>query len=390
MNRIAFIINGDEQSAMGYRARSLAAHLRERFDIRLAYRSGNRLAALFGFYSFLRRERPRVAYVFDMSYSGVLGAWLYRLTSGNRLVIETGDVIYELMRSTGNRGPFGLWLTRWLEKFSLRTADRLVVRGRFHQELLAGMGLTADVIQDGVETQEFKPLDASELRHQHELDDALTVGLVGSSVWSERLGMCYGWELIEMLRLLPPDAPVKGVIIGGGTGIPKLRARCREYGIEDRALFLGHVPYIELPRYLNLIDVCLSTQTNDLVGQVRTSGKLPLYLAAGRYTLASDVGEAARVLEREMLVPYEGVQDVEYPRKLAERIEAILNDPRRLERGAAGIALAKEFFEYSKLAQRLGDCLEMMLMKDAGAEPSIAAQHGKLDSSVIRASEKLD
>ena len=389
MNLIAFIINGDERSAMGERARSLAVHLRERYDVRLQYREGNKLAALFRFHRFLRRVKPRVAYVFDMSYSGVLGAWLYKLTSGNRLVIETGDVIYELMRSTGNRGLVGLWMTRWLENFSLRIADRIVVRGRFHQEVLARMGVAADVIQDGVDTKEFTPLNVDDLRRQHKLEGVLTVGLVGSSVWSEKLGMCYGWELIEMLRLLP-EADVKGIIIGSGTGIAHLKERCREYGIEDRVLFVGHVPYEELPRYLNLIDVCLSTQTNNLVGQVRTSGKLPLYLAAGRYVLASDVGEAARVLEPEMLIPYDGVKDEQYPRKLAQRVRAILNEPQKLDCAERQVAVARKFFEYSKLAQRLGDLFDAMLARDENSETTIVQQKSVLDSTVVSASEKLD
>src|SRR5262249_3884357 len=105
MKTIAFIINGDEQSAMGYRARALAECLRERYDIRLAYREGPRPLAILRFFRFLRRARPQAAYVFDMSYAGVLGAWLYRLCCGGKLIIETGDAIYELMRSTGNRGP---------------------------------------------------------------------------------------------------------------------------------------------------------------------------------------------------------------------------------------------------------------------------------------------
>lgn len=360
MTSVVFIVNGDPQSAMAYRARAFAGHLRERYDIQLAYRAGNKLVALLRFSRFLRRVKPRVTYVFDMSYSGVLGAWLHRLFNPNLLIIETGDVIYELMRSTGNRGRLGLWLTRWLENFSLRVADRIVVRGRYHQQWLEQRGLSADVIQDGVDTEEFTPLNADELRHEHRLNGTLTVGLVGSSVWSDKLGMCYGWEVIEMLRLLP-DAPVKGVIIGDGSGIPYLKARCREYGIEDRALFLGHVPYQQLPRYLNMIDICLSTQTNDLVGQVRTSGKLPLYLATGRYVLASKVGEAAVVLEAEMLIPYEGIQDWDYPRKLAERVQAILADRQRLERAAGNVAVAKEVFEYSRLAERLGNLIETVI-----------------------------
>jgi glycosyltransferase involved in cell wall biosynthesis len=357
MTRVAFIVNGDRQSAMAHRARALAAHLRERYDIRLAYREGNKIAALFRFLKFLRRTRPQVSYVFDMAYSGVLGGWLYRGLAGNRLVVETGDVIYELMRATGNRGPVGLWLTHSLERFSLRTADRIVVRGRFHQEWLSQLGHQADVIQDGVDTGEFAPLEVDDLRREHGLDEVLTVGLVGSSVWSEKQRLCYGWELIELLRLLKHEA-VKGVIIGDGTGIPRLKARCREYGIEDKVLFLGYVPYEQLPRYLNLIDVCLSTQTNDIVGQVRTSGKLPLYLAAGRYVLASEVGEAARVLNREMLVRYEGVKDEQYPQRLMERVRLILDEPHRLQSAAGNVEVAKQHFEYARLAERLGHVIE--------------------------------
>lgn len=343
---------------MGQRARALAAHLQERFEIRIAYREGNKLGALLKFISTLRRARPRVAYVFDMSYSGVLGAWLYRLLARNVMLVDTGDAIYELARSTGNRGRLGVWLTGCFEKFSLRAADGIVVRGSFHKKWLAEHGIRAEVVQDGVEVSEFAPLPVEELRKQQQLNDVLTVGLIGSSIWSEKLGMCYGWELVEVLRDLK-DAPVKGLMIGGGSGIERLKERCREYGIEDRVLFMGYVPYEELPRYLSLIDVCLSTQSNDLVGQVRTTGKLPLYLAAGRYILASDVGEAALVLDKEMLVEYEGVRDDAYPQRLVERIRTILSQPEMLARSTArNIALAREHFDYALLANRLGDIIE--------------------------------
>jgi glycosyltransferase involved in cell wall biosynthesis len=244
-----------------------------------------------------------------------------------------------------------------LENFALRVADSIVVRGSFHQRLLSQEGIKAAVIQDGVDTQRFMGEFANNLRRQYELDGLLTVGLVGSSVWSEKLQMCYGWELVETLRLLK-DKPVMGIMIGVGSGIGRLKDLCREYGIGDKIIFINYVPYEQLPRYLGLIDICLSTQTNDLVGQVRTTGKLPLYLAAGRYILASNVGEAALVLDKEMLVDYEGVKDGQYPRKLAERITKLLEHPEILGRAAGNLALAKEHFDYSILSERLHQCLE--------------------------------
>jgi glycosyltransferase involved in cell wall biosynthesis len=147
-------------------------------------------------------------------------------------------------------------------------------------------------------------------------------------------------------------------MIGSGSGIAHLKARCKEYGVEDRLIFLGHVAYERLPAYLGLIDICLSTQTNDVVGKVRTTGKLPVYLAAGKYILASKVGEAELVLEPEMLVEYEGVKDQNYSRKLKERIETLLDHPEMLERSCRNMRLAKENFDYEVLAKRLSEVIQ--------------------------------
>ena len=366
---------------MGYRARSLTAHLQERYDIRIAYCKGDKLRSIFSFIRFLVQLKPTISYVFDMSYSGVLAAWLYRIPFRNCLIVDTGDAIYELVRSTGSRGWLGLWLTKRFEKFSFRMANGIVVRGRFHQQWLSEKGIKAEVVQDGVDARQFAHFKDEHLRTRYKLDDVLTLGLVGSSVWSEKLGMCYGWELVETIRLLK-DAPVKGIIIGDGSGISHLKAFCQKYSIEDKILFLGYVPYEKLPSYLNMIDVCLSTQTNNLVGQVRTTGKLPLYLAAGRYILASAVGEAALVLDKEMLVEYEGIKDDQYPQRLAERVQGILEHPEVLERSAGNVALARKYFDYSILAERMGDFIEATVnihrtrsMKDEHSRKGGATQH---------------
>jgi hypothetical protein len=353
---VVFLVSGSHDSAMGFRARDLAIRLPQ-YDVRIAYRSPRKIISILKFFVVLARVRPTVSYVFDISYTGVLSAGFYRLVFGNCLIIETGDAIVELVRSSGSRGRFRLWLTGLLESTAFWIADRVVVRGSFHQKWLARHGIESDVIQDGVDTCKFTPGDASDLRKQYGLEGTLTVGLIGSSIWSEKLQMCYGWELVETLRLLK-DSSVKGIMIGSGSGIPHLKARCREHGIEDRMLFLDHVHYDQLPHYLNLIDVCLSTQTNDLAGQVRTTGKLPLYLAAGRYILASTVGEAARVLAPEMLVPYEGVKDEQYPQKLADRIRSIVSQPERLNLAEANLNLAKQYFDYGLLAERAGRVID--------------------------------
>jgi len=349
---LVFLVNGDASGAMGIRARSFEQRLRDEFRIEIAYRAGNKVQAIGQMFCVLMRVRPTVCYVFDMGFSGVIAAALYRSMLRCRTIVDTGDAIYELSRLSGSRGPVGLWLTRLLEWFTLWSSDRVVVRSHPHQELLAMRGVAADVVPDGVDTHQFFPRVADELRRKYALDGSIVIGLLGSLIWSPALQICYGWELIELIDRLR-DRPVKGVVIGDGSGLPHLKARSVSLNLEDRVVFLGRLPYDELPYYLNIMDICLSTQTNDTAGQVRTTGKLPLYLASGRFVLSTDVGEAARVLPPEMLVSYNGTKDPDYPHRLADRIQALLNEPGRLQQQAVSVAIAQRNFEYDILAAKV-------------------------------------
>jgi glycosyltransferase involved in cell wall biosynthesis len=358
--RIVFLVNGGAGGPMGIRARSFAERLGRDFRIDIAYRASNKIYAIFQFFGELVRVMPKLCYVFDMGFSGVLAAGLYRALTRCRVVVDTGDAIYALSLSAGNRGTVGLWLTKQLERFALSISDRVVVRSHPHQSVLAHQGISADVIPDGVDCREFSPLQADGLRAEYKLEGFTVLGLLGSLTWNSRWEMCYGWELIEVVDRLR-NRGVKGLIIGDGSGLPKLQAECARRGLEDHILFLGRIGYDDLPRYLNLMDICLSTQTNDAVGQVRTTGKLPLYLACGRFVLASQVGEAARVLPREMLVPYNGTKDGEYPARLAARVEALLEHAEDLRNPAASTKIARAHFEYDLLATKLCQTLHELL-----------------------------
>ena len=120
--RVAFVVNGSSESAMGHRARAFASRLGDSLDVQIAYRSHSKVHATARFFLFLLRARPQVTYVMDMAYSGVIAAVCYRALKRNRLMVDTGDAIRELARSMG-RGPVGLWLTGALERLSLGAAD---------------------------------------------------------------------------------------------------------------------------------------------------------------------------------------------------------------------------------------------------------------------------
>ena len=357
---ILFLVNGEPNSAMGIRARSFAERLETGLRMHIAYRSTNKAHATFRFFSLLLRRRPALCYVLDMGFSGVLAAGLYRALSRCRIVVDSGDAIYELSRLSGSRGRFGLWLTKLLEQFALAISHRLVVRSHPHQELLAGRGITADVIPDGVDTSQFRPSAEHDLRRRYGLEGFTVIGLLGSLIWNPRWRMCYGWELIEVIDALR-DQPVKGLIIGDGSGLSEIKEQCSKRGLDDRIVFAGRIPYDDLPPLINVMDICLSTQTNDAAGQVRTTGKLPLYLACGRFVLASQVGEAARVLPPQMLVPYHGTKDSEYPERLITRVRSLLANPKCLQQPEVGVRIAQTHFDYNVLAAKLQNTVRELL-----------------------------
>jgi glycosyltransferase involved in cell wall biosynthesis len=343
---------------MGIRARDLTTRLPQRFQFDVAYRRGTRVQDTQRFLTALWTAKPDIIYVFDMAVSGVAAAVLYKAMTRTPFVVDTGDAITALARSIG-RNPVGLGLTAALEELTLRTADHIVVRGRNHRKLLRERAIgNVTVIPDGVDLRQFSVSSHRDsIRKQLGLNGDLVLGTLGSSHWNDRLQTCYGWEMLDVLDRLR-DESVQAVMIGGGDGIDRMKERARHLGLTDRIHFLGYVPYDELPAYLSAFDVGLSKQTNDVVGQVRTTGKLPLYMACGRYVLATRVGEAAHVLPDDMLIPFEGTDDPSYTDRLTQRVRCLLRNRTSLKLGLSNRERARELFDYDSLSVRLARVLD--------------------------------
>ena len=360
---LVVLISDVPGSGLDERARALFARLPKHFDATLVCHRGNRLERVRYFLDALRAARPDIVYLVDPIYAAVAATWLYRATQRTRVVVDTGDLVYELAREMGKLGRAELAIVNWAEQTALHMADAIVVRGSFHRELLLQRGFSrVEMIPDGVDCAQFFPMAVSERRAQIGLrHDDIAIGTVGTLNWNMRRKICYGWDVVEALALLR-DLPVKGLLIGDGDGLPILKARANELGVADRIIFVGRVPYAQLGRDINALDIALLTQPVSPISNVRTTGKLPLFLACDRYTLASCVGEAARVLEPEMLLPYDGIgRDENYPLRVAEKIRALARAPERLLLRGRGVGIARKYFDYAALAHSLRGVIERAL-----------------------------
>lgn len=276
------------------------------------------------------RTRPELTYLIDIGISTTFGT-VAAAAARSKVVVDTGDLAFELARSAGLRGPAGL-ATIWAgEKVMMKLADHVVVRGTAHIDML---DKPATFVPD-LAPVNARPADGSRVRKELGLEGAFVVGLVGSLTWAPRLKIGYGWDLIEALAHTGPE--VFALFLGRGDAREILERGARELGVAERCRFAGFVEPDELPEWIGAMDAGLSTQTNNAVGAVRTTSKLPLYLACGCPVLATDVGEARRVLgPLGWTIRYDGVVDRAYPARLATRIEEWRLD------GAAGAARRRE------------------------------------------------
>jgi glycosyltransferase involved in cell wall biosynthesis len=348
MTRVLVVANQrTPESAAVRRARAFQQLLRPAYELEL--RSG--------------LEPPTVAdiraadLVYVMSpgrvgFPAVVRSWIAR----RPVIVEMPDPQAPLYRSQGRSAP-SIFVGAAIDGIVGRYASAVVALGPGLPDAVK-IRVPWALIPDGVDLDQYRPLDGDGLREQLGIPaDTLVVGVVGSLYEGRRCELIYGWDIVDALALLRAQ-PVWGLVVGDGSGAATLRRHAEQLGVGDRVVMTGAVSPSEAPRYLAAIDVCVSRQTNDALGRSRTTGKLPEYLACDRFVLATRVGGAADVLPDEMLLPYEGSYDPAHPQRLAERLRHLIPRRAELRRGAGTRRIATERYAYPILADRLRGLLE--------------------------------
>ena len=352
------LVNGPSTSVQAPRARALFGD-----DARIVYKEHGRIgsapaiaSALFG---------DGWTYCMDLGFPAApMAAAARRLRPRMRLAFEIGDPMLELLRPQ-DRSRAEVAIAHQFDRYLPAEADALVFRGSYLEEYfrrIATRPLPPSCwIPDGADTSTFRPMrgapEVAALRQRWGLGGRFVVGIVGSIHHNPRLNLFYGWELAEALAKLPEN--VIGVVVGDGTGRAVLEATCRRLGVSHRMRMVGRVPHAEIPSWMNVFDLGLSTQTNDPVGWGRTTAKLPEYLACGLPVLCSDVGEAHRWLSGSgQTLAYDGLRDDAYPERLAAKIARLVGDEAELARlGRINRKIACEEFDYAILRTKLAGFL---------------------------------
>jgi glycosyltransferase involved in cell wall biosynthesis len=209
------------------------------------------------------------------------------------------------------------------------------------------------VTPGGIMMDRFKPMKRDNSFYS---EDEIVIGTV--KMMEKKYGSEDILDAFNILKKRHPSLPLKLLMVGRGSLIEYLTEKAKEYKISDSVTFTGNVPFDQVPKYQNMLDIYLAPSTDDSesfgVGILEAS-------ACGKPVIVSNIGGLPEVVidnHTGFMVPPNN------PQVLAEKIEVLVIDKKtRLQFGENGRRFVEEQYNYDKITDYIVSIYESALKK---------------------------
>jgi len=245
-------------------------------------------------------------------------------------------------------------LTRY-ESLNLNAAARIFVVSEVERQNLLQAAVEPEKIivnPNGVDVDKFKPgIGGNEARRELGLPPGeIVVGFVGT------FGPWHGVEILaQAITNIPPDSPVRFLLIGSGALRARVEEILRAAGAANRVVMPGAVAHDRVPVLLDACDILVSPHVPLDAGAefFGSPTKLFEYMAMGKGIVASRLGQIGDVLHHEetgLLVEPGNVE------QLSDAVLRLAKSPElRVRLGVAARQAAVERHTWKDNAQRVID-----------------------------------
>lgn len=233
-------------------------------------------------------------------------------------------------------------ISKILTKFALKKADLVTCDGENTKEAMINLGTDPKkikIIYFGIDIEKFKPFPKDE-----NLKEKLNI--FSSPVIISLRSLTPGYDLETLIRAIPivlkemPDA--KFIIAGKGEEENYLKDLAESLRILENIEFVGKIPHHDLPKYLILADIYVSTSLSDGGLAVSTAEAM----ACGLPVVITDSGDNKKWVkngENGFITPLKN------PKVLSEKIIYLLkNENLRKKMGKLNREIIKEKYNYYK------------------------------------------
>jgi len=204
------------------------------------------------------------------------------------------------------------------------------------------------VIENGANTDLFKPMDGGKARRALGLDENFKyVGFSGSfNVW-------HGIDdLIKSAPLILKEVEnTKFLLVGDGPMKKQVIRMVNDLNLTDNFIFIGRVPYEEAPKYVNASDICVILKKKDIPGSPL---KLWEYMACGKPVVATNTQDFKTLKENKAGI----LVDPEKTEEVADAIITLLkNKELRETMGKNGRECIEREYNWKMIAKRLSNII---------------------------------
>jgi glycosyltransferase involved in cell wall biosynthesis len=273
------------------------------------------------------KSRPEILYLRQNSFPFFPLALckIFKISS----IVEVNGLVMDELSVSPDSKSFAYRVFSYLalrsERFNYRYCDRIVsVTDRLKDELVKLYSVPAEkiiVINNGANTDIFKPMDQKQARDKLKLDN--------SKKYICFVGHLAAWQGVEFLiyaapYILEKCPDVRFLVVGDGVMKNRLLEIASETGVTDKFTFTGRIPYESVPVYINAADVCVAPFIKDRNSKIGLSAlKTYEYLACGKPIVASNIPGVKDLIDLSrggISVPSEN------PEELANAVVKLISD----------------------------------------------------------------
>jgi len=193
------------------------------------------------------------------------------------------DVLHRLVPIPSLR-----WLAYLIERFVYPRVDQLTAitpRLRDYAVSMGAKSQTSSYLPSGADTDLFfyQEKDSS-LMNKYNISPEDQVLLFAGTIYNFS-----GLDKIisSLPRALKKNPNLKLLIVGAGEQEPQLKSLVQELRLERSVIFTGFINYPDLPRHVNLADICINPFEINKITNIIFPGKIYQYLACEKPVIAT-------------------------------------------------------------------------------------------------------
>jgi glycosyltransferase involved in cell wall biosynthesis len=240
------------------------------------------------------------------------------------------------------------FLHKWLLIFNLYKADKLLSTSHVMAVETNKYSLkSVEVTPFGIDLSAFKP----ESVISPFAPGDIVIGTV--KTLEEKYGIEYLIRAFHKVRSRYANLPLKLLLVGGGSLEASLKALTIELNIEDCTIFTGRIPFVDVPKYHNILSVYVSVS----VCNSESFGVAVLESSAcGKPVIVSNVGGLPEVVEDNVTGIVVQARDTEQTANAIERL--VLDAELRAAMGRAGRERVQRLYEWNANVKQMIEIYE--------------------------------